>query len=66
MKAEIVQVKCQHVQEYGPTYAGMAVILEDESKLLLRVPMWQYDAQNTAKVLQRIADAINSGGLYAI
>lgn len=60
MKAEIVHVKCQHSQEYGERYAALAIILEDESKLLLRVPMYQYDPESTPVVYQRIVDAINS------
>jgi hypothetical protein len=59
MKAEIVQVTCQHSQEYGPRYAALAIILEDESKLLLRLPMWQYDPLRSQVVLQRIANAVN-------
>lgn len=59
MQAEVVQVKCQHVQEYGDHYAGLAITQSDGSKVLLRVPMWQYDSQTTPRLLGVLAKAIN-------
>lgn len=61
MKAEVVQVKCQHAQEYGERYAGLAIVQENEQKVLLRVPMWQYDPEQTPALLAWIAEAINAG-----
>ena len=59
MKAEIVQVKCQHLQDYGKMYFALAIILEDDSKILLRVPMWQYDHKTTRETLAEIETAVN-------
>lgn len=59
MQAELVQVRCQHLQEYGEQYTALAVIQSDGSKFLLRLPMWQYDHEKSPMLLQRIVDAVN-------
>lgn len=62
MRAEVIQCRCEHSQEYGRTYAALQV--EADGKLhLLQLPMWQYSAEKTPKILQEIADRVNAKGV---
>ncbi len=62
MRAEVIQCRCEHSQEYGRTYAALQVEADGKWPILLQLPMWQYSAEKTPKILQEIADRVNSGG----
>jgi hypothetical protein len=76
MKAKVTLLKCQHVGD-EPTYAAL-LIRDDTPPVtdpryeeaeaappkwnyVLKVPMWQYN-EHTPKMLQAIADLINTKG----
>jgi len=61
MRAEVIQCRCEHSQEYGRTYAALEVTPDGMWPVLVQVPMWQYSEEHTPKILQEIADRINAG-----
>ncbi len=62
MRAEVIQCRCEYSQEYGRTYAALEVTADGKWPVLLQLPKWQYNAEKTPKILQEIADRVNSGG----